>query len=154
MRVPSAIVALPLIVVAMTAGLAGQSPTPPRPAPSVVIVPAHDVGSLEGAALYEAYCAACHGRDGKGDGPAARSMPTPVPDLTRIAATHDGRDCARHLIAELQDGHRRPHEPRMSEQDLDMPNWWPIFRSIQSDEAVAYYRLRNVALHVASLQAK
>lgn len=37
---------------------------------------------VQGAALYPTHCAACHGADGRGDGPAARTLPVPPADLT------------------------------------------------------------------------
>ncbi len=46
-----------------------------------------------GAALYEAHCAACHGINGDGQGPAARALPQPPADFTepsRWAATSLG----------------------------------------------------------------
>jgi mono/diheme cytochrome c family protein len=41
-----------------------QTPEPPETT--------HLIDSLQGPALYRAYCASCHGTDGKGDGPMAR----------------------------------------------------------------------------------
>ncbi len=35
-----------------------------------------------GRALYVAKCQACHGPEGKGDGPAARALPKPPRDFT------------------------------------------------------------------------
>lgn len=37
---------------------------------------------VEGAKLFPQYCASCHGTDGSGDGPAAKSLPIPPADLT------------------------------------------------------------------------
>lgn len=36
----------------------------------------------DGRALYVAKCQACHGAEGKGDGPAARALPKPPRDFT------------------------------------------------------------------------
>jgi putative copper resistance protein D len=36
---------------------------------------------VEGAALYQTHCAACHGRTGAGDGPARPALPRPPADL-------------------------------------------------------------------------
>jgi mono/diheme cytochrome c family protein len=36
------------------------------------------------------YCAACHGPEGRGDGPAATALAKPPADLTRIAARRGG----------------------------------------------------------------
>jgi mono/diheme cytochrome c family protein len=41
-----------------------------------------DSSITRGAALFAANCTACHGVDGRGDGPAARSLPLPPADLT------------------------------------------------------------------------
>ena len=39
-----------------------------------------------GRQLFHQYCEACHGAEGRGDGPAAASLPKRPKDLTRIAA--------------------------------------------------------------------
>ena len=43
-----------------------------------------------GRNTYLRYCAACHGSEGRGDGPVAGSLNTLVPDLTRIAQRNSG----------------------------------------------------------------
>ncbi len=44
-----------------------------------------------GQATYAQYCATCHGMDGAGGGPLTEIMTTSVPDLTGLAAAHDGQ---------------------------------------------------------------
>jgi mono/diheme cytochrome c family protein len=51
----------------------------------------HLIDSIQGPALYTAYCAVCHGKDGKGGGPLAKSLKVAPPDLTRIAMRNGGR---------------------------------------------------------------
>lgn len=46
--------------------------------------------SSSGRTIYIEKCAVCHGRDGRGDGPAAAGLLTKPADLTRIAARRDG----------------------------------------------------------------
>jgi mono/diheme cytochrome c family protein len=50
---------------------------------------AHAVHAAQsaGESLYRRYCAACHGMDGRGDGPAATALCPRPPDLTRLEST-------------------------------------------------------------------
>ena len=43
-----------------------------------------------GAPLFLNYCAACHGREGRGDGPATKALVKRPADLTQIAARRGG----------------------------------------------------------------
>mgnify|MGYP002388046464 CR=1 FL=1 len=54
-----------------------------------------------------------------------------------------GRVGPGHLAADRGDGERP-----ISEDDIDMPNWVPIFRSISTNPAVGYLRIRNVAGYI------
>ena len=58
-----------------------------------VLVGLHLVGSTayaqgfaaySGEELFQRFCAACHGAEGRGDGPVASSLAVLVPDLTRL----------------------------------------------------------------------
>jgi cytochrome c553 len=154
MRKQITFIAVVLAVIALAANVAAQSPPRPAAPPRIVIVAAQPTTSIDGATLFEAYCASCHGSSGRGNGPAARAIPTPVPDLTRYSQAHEG-DCLMSLLATLQTGHRSQTEPKVSDNDPDMPNWAPIFRSMSSNnEGLMYLRLRNVAQHVAKLQVQ
>ena len=46
--------------------------------------------AARGARLFAESCAVCHGAGLRGDGPMAEMLVVPPPDLTRIAARHDG----------------------------------------------------------------
>src|SRR5512134_779244 len=59
--------------------------------PQVKQAPAIPIASVEGRDSFIAYCAACHGRDAKGNGPAAPALKGPIPDLTIIARRNGGR---------------------------------------------------------------
>jgi len=43
-----------------------------------------------GKAVYEQYCATCHGVSGQGDGPLTEFLTSKVPDLTQLSARNDG----------------------------------------------------------------
>ena len=55
------------------------------------VAPAADFTTWSGAELYTRFCASCHGREGRGDGPASPSLRATLPDLTRLAERHHGR---------------------------------------------------------------
>jgi len=56
--------------------LTQRGPEPERAYPSLVAAPPIQAGAAEGGrALYLRYCSACHGADGRGDGPNARFLP-------------------------------------------------------------------------------
>ncbi|RDC71069.1 cytochrome c [Rhodovulum sp. 12E13] len=44
----------------------------------------------QGAALYDLYCATCHGAEGRGDGPTAEIMTLQPADLTALSAGNGG----------------------------------------------------------------
>ena len=56
-----------------------------------------------GAETFARHCAACHGAEGRGDGPVAASLSKPPADLTRIAARRGG-DFPRGELGKIIDG--------------------------------------------------
>ena len=80
-----------LFVVSICTAVGAQKPPADKPAPTIKTAPAVPLVSVEGKENFEAYCAVCHGKDGKGNGPAAPAMKVPVPDLTTLAARNKGK---------------------------------------------------------------
>jgi Cytochrome C oxidase, cbb3-type, subunit III len=64
---------------------------------------AEDLVALSGKQLYLKFCAACHGEQGRGDGPVSSSFRVEVPDLTLIARRHRGT-YPRDLVERIIDG--------------------------------------------------
>jgi mono/diheme cytochrome c family protein len=77
-----------------------------------------------GRTLYLRYCASCHGRDGRGDGPVAPSLGEKPTDLTRIAAAHGGV-FPLEAVYEAIDGTRTVRAHGVSE----MPIWGEVFQA-------------------------
>ncbi len=142
-----------LAVIGLTAGAAAQS-RPPVGNLKVVVVPARATYNLDGAALYEAYCASCHGKDLKGYGPAGRFTRVQPIDLTVSRAGHTTeRDRAMHIAASLGVVHSAPASKSMGQTTLDMPDWEPLFKAMShSSQAEAALRIANVSNYIASLQ--
>ena len=65
-----------------------------------------EVASYTGQENFERLCAACHGDAGHGDGPVAKVMSVPVPDLTRISQRNGG-EFPREALKEQIDGRDR-----------------------------------------------
>ena len=59
--------------------------------------------TYSGEELFQRFCAACHGAEGRGDGPVAGSLATLVPDLTRLSQRHGNRFPAAE-VREIVDG--------------------------------------------------
>ena len=75
----------------LLAGLfAAASTAPDEKAKSQQHDPGNLTQSLNGADIYRAHCASCHGLQGKGDGPVAAALTTKMPDLSTISQRSGG----------------------------------------------------------------
>ncbi len=106
------------------------------------------IRSLEGVDLYRAYCASCHGKTGKGDGPVAPELKATVPDLTAIARNNGGEfpeARVRRII--IGEGMIASHG------SWEMPVWGPIFHQIEEDVDRGNVRLENLVKYLESIQS-
>jgi mono/diheme cytochrome c family protein len=103
-----------------------------------------------GKTMYKHYCAACHGADGKGRGPATPTLNTRVPDLTTLAKRHDGKFPYDYVANVLRFG------PGFSAHGAaDMPVWGPIFQYLENyNEAAVRQRIKNLCDYLESMQEK
>lgn len=103
------------------------------------------VQSVDGKAIYDAYCANCHGTTGRGNGPAARHLSVPVPDLSTITA-RDGAFNAAHVRSHVMepDGHR-PGEVMTCWREVLAANY-------HRDQALVNLAVANLVKHVEGLQ--
>jgi mono/diheme cytochrome c family protein len=118
---------------------ADQKPTPP------VLT-----DSLVGSDLFRAYCANCHGGDGRGQGPVASVLKVSPADLTTLARRHGGKYPAT-LVRDTLYGARAPN-PSVAHGTTEMPLWGAIFRQLDSKESVAKVRVENLVKYVESIQ--
>jgi mono/diheme cytochrome c family protein len=132
----------------LAVSLAAQAPSA-QTVPKVKRVAAPPLQSLEGADNYTAYCAVCHGPNGKGDGPAAPAMKVPVPDLTTFAKRHEGK-FNRTDVEDLVRGASKTRTPAHGVED--MPIWGEVFRS--DDKARTTLRIGNLVKYLESIQVK
>ncbi len=104
-----------------------------------------------GRALFETYCASCHGRDGRGGGPVAAALKARPTDLTTYAA-HNGGRFPSAQVASVIDGRTprvRAHGP------AGMPVWGDAFmrRDGLTDEA-ARARIEAIASFLETIQQR
>lgn len=135
-----------MAALALTATVVAQQPPPDK---TVKRVPITITSMADGAEMYAAYCDACHGKEGRGDGPAASAFKTPPANLTVLSAKNNGKFPELEVASTLQWG------PAASSAhgSKDMPVWGSVFSSI-GDQAQTKQRIYNLTKHVESLQTK
>ena len=136
---------LPALVVGLGLPALADGQTADRKIPDLVIL------SVAGKDLFEFYCASCHGRDGKGNGPVAPALKAPPPDLTTLAQQNRGRFPAARVEGVLK-GEVRLSTP--AHGPSDMPVWGPIFRGLDNRDEVNDRRIENLVKYIESMQAK
>lgn len=142
MVVPRCVLLGVLILVVSTVGAQNK--------PAVDKPPARRTIAASGKQTYTQYCAACHGADARGNGPAAFALKTPPPDLTTLAKRHGGKFPYDYVFDVLRFGTRFA-----SHGSSDMPIWGPVFGSMESyDEVAVRKRIKDLGDYLASLQEK
>lgn len=79
-----------------------------------------------GAGVFKARCTTCHGSAGKGDGPAARTLPVNPANLTKSRAPND---YLKLLITEGGDAMGR---------SASMPPWGEVLTPLEIDSLVLH----------------
>lgn len=103
-----------------------------------------------GKQMYREYCAACHGSDGKGHGPAAPSLRTHPSDLTTLAKRRGGTFPVDYVTNVLQFG-----LGFSAHGSTEMPVWGPLFRYIENyNEAAVRQRIKNLCDFLESIQGR
>jgi mono/diheme cytochrome c family protein len=106
--------------------------------------------SVRGPDLFHAHCAACHGPDGKGNGPAAGALKTKPADLT-ILAKNNGGNFPTQRVQKFISG----DDPSLlAHGSREMPVWGPIFHQIEEDQDFGNVRLQNLIKYLGTIQQK
>lgn len=106
------------------------------------------IDSLQGADLFRAYCASCHGSDGKGGGPAAASLKSTPADLTKISANSGGK----FPFVKVQEIISGQAPVVVSHGNRQMPVWGPVFSQVANDQDFGTLRIYNLAKYIETLQ--
>ena len=103
-----------------------------------------------GKEMFMSYCASCHGKDAKGDGPAAASLKTPPANLTTLAKRNGGKYPSDRVTTIL-----RGQAKLVPHGDQEMPVWGPVFWKMSSGhEEVVQQRISNLNRYLESFQEK
>jgi mono/diheme cytochrome c family protein len=106
--------------------------------------------SVRGPDLFRAHCAACHGADGKGNGPVASALKTKPADLTVLAKNYGGKFPTERIWKFIADD-----DPKLaSHGSREMPVWGPIFHQIEEDRDFGNVRMKNLMKYLWAIQQK
>jgi mono/diheme cytochrome c family protein len=136
------------ILVAAMLILGGACGAQSKPTPGQDQIPTNFVPS--GKAMFKQYCAACHGLDAKGHGPARAALKVPAADLTTLARRHGGE-----FPTELVTNILRFGPGVAAHGSSDMPTWGGIFQYMDNyNQAVVQKRIKNLIDYLMTLQEK
>jgi mono/diheme cytochrome c family protein len=137
------IVVAAIFILALTGALAAQEK------PQIIMKPPQTISAVDGPTMFQEYCASCHGKQARGDGPAAAALKTVPADLTRISARNGGTFPVvkvRRYIEGLDE--------IAAHGNRDMPIWGQVLRGPASDRAAVQIRVENLTKYIESLQQK
>jgi mono/diheme cytochrome c family protein len=107
-----------------------------------------DKGTIaKGQITFERYCVSCHGKTARGDGPLAKELRVPVPDLTLLAKRAGGTYPAERVFTVISKG----SQVRAHGTD-DMPAWGTAFNRTDGKEGSVDEAIRNLVAYLGSLQ--
>jgi mono/diheme cytochrome c family protein len=131
------------LVLCGSVAAARQSTGPRNPA---LVIP-----SLAGQDLFTFYCATCHGRDGKGNGPIAAVLKVPPADLTQLRRRNGGSFPRERLVGFIAGGGSMLNGAHGSNE---MPVWGPIFMALDPSDRMTVIRIENVVQYLETIQIK
>jgi mono/diheme cytochrome c family protein len=102
---------------------------------------------MSGSDIFEWYCAACHGKNAKGNGPAASELKTHPPDLTTLAKRNKGKFPVDYVTRVLMEG------PKSAHGSPEMPVWGPLFSELNAKGRVTV-DIDAVVRYLETLQEK
>jgi mono/diheme cytochrome c family protein len=144
MRFPICGMMIALVLSSVTIATAQQAKTEVKHEAAAQTSPA------SGKEMFVSYCASCHGRDAKGDGPAAPGLKAAPADLTVLAKLNGGKYPSDKVTSIL-----RGQTNLVPHGDQEMPVWGRVFWSMsQGHEEIVMQRISNLNRYIESLQVK
>ncbi len=120
-----------------------------NPPPTISKAPLKASSPASGQEMFMQYCAVCHGKDGRGRGPAAAALKKAPTDLTTLAARNNGTFPESRVYQYIQgDTEVTAHGSR------EMPIWGALFRDLNRDATVEQMRIGNLTSYLSSIQTR
>jgi mono/diheme cytochrome c family protein len=137
-------------LIVSTCTVAAQDQTQAQPTKTIQHAPIKATSPASGKEMYTAYCAVCHGTDGKGGGPAASALKAPPTDLTALSKNNGGKYPGLKVTSAIRgEGDVPAHGSK------DMPVWGSLFWNMShGHEGEVQQRVANLTKYIESLQAK
>jgi mono/diheme cytochrome c family protein len=101
---------------------------------------------VSGRELFHSYCAACHGTDAKGAGPAAAALKSAPADLTQLAQHNSGKFPGGRVAEMLRNVDQPAHG------STEMPVWGPVLHSVSDNPRELELRISNIVSYLGSIQ--
>jgi len=137
-------------LILLTCAVMAQDKTSDQSNTVIQHVPITSTSPVSGKEMYTAYCAVCHGTDGKGNGPAASALKTPPADLTQLSKKNGGKYPALKVTSAIRGTNDLP-----AHGSKEMPVWGELFWSMsRGHEAQVQQRVANLTHYVETLQEK
>jgi len=121
-----------------------------QPQKTIKHVPVQATSPSSGPEMYKAYCAVCHGTDGKGNGPAAAALKATPSDLTMLSKNNGGKFPDIKVSSTIRGEGNLP-----AHGTAEMPIWGSLFWGMShGHEGEVQQRVANLTKYIESLQAK
>ena len=114
--------------------------------PLIGVLPASAQPAPSGADEFRMFCAVCHGKDARGDGPLAKILTLKPADLTQLAKRNHGQFPAEK-VTETIDGRTQVN----GHGTRDMPIWGTRYEAVVGKEYGPYGSETAVKARIAAL---
>ena len=131
-----------IVLVCGCAILSGQS------SPQVKKTNVKETSPASGKEMYVQYCASCHGKDGKGAGPAAPALKIAPTNLTTLATRNNGTFPELRVVRIIEGT-----DELAAHGSMDMPTWGQVFH-LMDGSALMKLRVANLSDYLKTLQVK
>ena len=121
-----------------------------EPQKTIKHVPVKPTSAASGQEMYTSYCAVCHGKDGKGNGPAAEALKARPTNLTALTIINGGKFPSKKVASSIRGESATP-----AHGTAEMPIWGHLFRSMSGGhESEVQQRVANLTGYIETMQAK